>query len=87
MILQASLPVNKMSNRKDKKFSLKNASKSAREMIRKISGKSKKSDVFLSLIILSVGIALGIVFDEFILFLSIAIALDIVFYLITNDKN
>lgn len=87
MILQASLPVNKMSDRKDKKFSLKNASKSARKMIKNISRKTKKRDIFLSLVILSIGISLGIVFDEFILFLSIAIALDIVFNLITNDNN
>jgi hypothetical protein len=74
-----------MSNKQ--KPNLKNASKTARQLIKRITKLNKKSETVLSLIILAIGVALGFVFNEFILFLSISIALDIVFYLVVNDKK
>ncbi len=77
----------KMSNNKEQRPGLKNASKTARKMIKRITKMNKKSEIGLSLLILAIGVVLGIAFDEFILFLSIAIALDIVFYLVSKDEH
>ena len=76
-----------MSKSEDNKFNLKNASESAKKLIKNISRISKRDELLLSVIILAIGVALGIVFDEFALFLGIAVALDIVFYIISNEKE
>lgn len=76
----------KMSSKKKKTID-KYASGTARKMIKRLSEINRKSEVMLSLIILAIGVALGIVFDEFIMFLSIAVALDIVFIVVLNENK
>ena len=81
------MPVSRMNKSDDKNFNLKKASKNAKKMIKAISKISKKNETVLSVIILAVGISLGIVFDEFALFLSISVAIDIVFNIVVNEKE
>lgn len=81
------MPVSRMNKSDDKNFNLKKASKNAKKMIKAISKMSKKNETVLSVIILAVGISLGIVFDEFALFLSISVAIDIVFNIVVNEKE
>ncbi len=76
-----------MNEHKNKKISLKNASATARKIIKRIAKSKRLKDIILSLVILAVGIALGLVFNEFELFLAIATALDIVIFIISEDNK
>lgn len=76
-----------MNEHKTKKISLKNASATARKIIKRIAKSKRLKDIILSLVILAVGIALGLVFNEFELFLAIATALDIVIFIISEDNK
>lgn len=75
-----------MSKKKDGAL-LKKASFEAREFIKRINKHKFSTNIVLSVIILAVGITLGLAFDEFELFLSIAVALDIVTFIINRDNN
>ena len=75
-----------MSKKKDGTL-LKKASLEAREFIKRINKHKLNTNIVLSVIILAVGIALGLAFDEFELFLSIAVALGIVTFIINSDNN
>ncbi len=75
-----------MSKKKDGTL-LKKASFEAREFIKRINKRKFSTNIVLSVIILAVGIALGLAFDEFELFLSIAVALGIVTFIINSENN
>ena len=51
-----------MSKSEDNKFNLKNASESAKKLIKNISRISKRDELLLSVIILAIGVVLGIIF-------------------------
>ena len=69
-----------MSKKEKRRVTLEKASRQAKSMLKRIAKFGKKKEVVLSILILAVGVALGIVFEEFELFLAIAVAIDIVVY-------
>ena len=76
-----------MTKRKSYKETLKETSATAKKFLKNISKNKITANFALSVVILSVGIALGLSLDEFELFLSISVALDVIIFLVNQENN
>ncbi len=76
-----------MNKPKKDRISLKKASSDAKRLIKKLSKLKSFKTALTSVVILAVGVALGIAFDEFELFLGIATALGVIIIITGRNNN